>query len=94
MCFADHGDPTSDSAVITSVIGDGGTFLYGKTQDGGYQVTLEEIEAFLGQTLAVQDGMGEGEYWGYANRNGCNIQIIFSKTGDTYETMEVWAQAQ
>ena len=56
--------------------------------------TLEEIEALLGQTLAVQDGMGQGEYWGYADWNGCNIQIIFSKTGDTYETMEVWAQAQ
>ena len=94
LCFADNEDPTSDSAVITSVIGDGGTFLYGKTREGGYQVTLEEIEALLGQTLAVQDGMGQGEYWGYADWNGCNIQIIFSKTGDTYETMEVWAQVQ
>ena len=94
LCFADNEDPTSDNAVVTSVIGDGGTFLYGKTQNGGYQVTLQEIETVLGQTLMVQDGMGEGEYWSHSNWNGYDIQIIFSKSGDTYETMEVWVKAQ
>lgn len=94
LCFADNEDPTSDSAVVTSVIGDGGTFLYGRTQEGGYQVTLEEMEAFLGQTLTVQDGMGEGEYWAHATWEGYDIQIIFSMDGETYTTLEVWVRMQ
>lgn len=94
LCFADNEDPTFDNAVVTSVIGDGGTFLYGKTQDGGYQVTLQEIETVLGQTLAVQDGMGEGEYWAHTTWNDCNIQFVLTKVGGTYETLEVWAKAQ
>ena len=94
MCFADNEDPTSDSAVITSVIGDGGTFLYGRTQEGGYQVTLEEVESFLGQALTVQDSMGEGEYWAHVTWDGYDIQIIFSKDEETYTTLEVWVRMQ